>query len=180
MSSEAQEEQEWSEDDEILIVRKKRRGHKELIEGLNLTAMMDMMTIILVFLIKQYASAPDNIQVNEVMMPPKSAADATIVPTISIFISKTDIMVEQKSVLKVENWKIVGSDPTKATQPLFEALEMRRRITEKIAEKGGTPFDGSVMLVADENTPYELMASVVQVAGKAGFSSYRMIVRLKK
>jgi biopolymer transport protein ExbD len=63
---------------------------------------------------------------------------------------------------------------------LFEALEMRRRITEKIAEKGGTPFDGSVMLVADENTPYELMASVVQVAGKAGFNSYRMIVRLKK
>lgn len=179
MSTESSEGLEWSEDDEILMARKRRRGQRDLIEGLNLTAMMDMMTIILVFLIKQYASAPDNIMVNEAMMPPKSTAEPNIQPTVSIFISKTDVMVDQVSILKLENWKVVATDPTRATQPLLEALDRRRRITEELAKRGGSSFDGSVMVVADENTPFELMSMVVQQAGRAGFSSYRMIVRKK-
>lgn len=42
-------ELEWNEDDDYLLIRRRRGGPKALIEGLNLTAMMDMMTIILVF-----------------------------------------------------------------------------------------------------------------------------------
>jgi len=178
MSSEAVEEVESSQDDDALLLRRKRRHVGGAIEGLNLTAMMDMMTIILVFLIKQFASAPENIQVNDQMMPPKSKTQDSIQPTVSVFISKEDIMVDYKSVVKLTNGKVSG-DPIAAMVPLFQALDLKRKIGEKLAEKGGAPFDGTLMVVADEETTYDLLSAVLYQAGNAHFSSYRMITRMK-
>jgi len=180
MSTETvEEESDWSPDDEILLARRKRHKAGNLIEGLNLTAMMDMMTIILVFLIKQFASAPENIQVNDQMMPPKSTTTAAIQPTVTVFISKEDIMVDYKSVVKLQGGKVVGSDAGSALAPVLEVLTAKRRLAEELAKRGGSPFDGTLMVVADENTTYDLLSGVLLQAGRAGFSSYRMITRMK-
>lgn len=139
MSSETVEEVESAQDDDALLLRRKRRHHGEAIEGLNLTAMMDMMTIILVFLIKQFASAPENIQVNEVMMPPKSLTKEAIQPTVTVFISKEDIMVDYKPVIKLSKGKVTG-EPVTALAPLFEALNLKKQIAIKLSGKRWRAF----------------------------------------
>jgi biopolymer transport protein ExbD len=164
-------------DEEILFRRRRHRGAGELIVGLNLTAMMDIMTILLVYLIKVYADAPESITLNDDLRPPMSSAPANIVPSVSVLISKTAILVDQKPVLKVENGHIATSDPNQAYAPLAQALDKRVETIRAIQAAGGSPFDGNLMIIADEDTPYDLISNVLYQAGRAEFINYRLVVR---
>jgi biopolymer transport protein ExbD len=163
-------------DDELLLRRRKLR-QPDLITGLNLTAMMDVMTILLVFLLKQYASAPENITLNDDLRPPPSTAPDNIVPAVSVTVSKSAILVDNKLVSKVANGKIVTDDPKAAYGPLANALNQRVEKIQYIADRGGPAFDGKLMVIADEDTPYDLLSSTLYQAGIAKFTSYRLTVR---
>lgn len=178
MSGEILESVSESIDDELLL-RRKRRGNGALITGLNLTAMMDVMTIILVYLIKQYASAPENITLNDDLRPPLSNAPANIVPAVSVLISKSAIMVDNKPVMEIKGGRVVAVDPKNTYQPLAAALDARVDTIRAIAERGGSPFDGNLMVIADEDTPFDIVSSVLYQAGKADFTTYRLVVRHK-
>jgi len=178
--SEAFAEEVEQDQDEAFFFRRKRKKHGDVIEGLNLTAMMDMMTIILVFLIKQYASAAENIQLSAELQPPASTAPSTIEATTSVFITKTEILVEQKRAVELRNGQIVGADPTSAMIPLNEALQKRANTLISIEKKGGPPFDHSIMLVVDKDVPYELLSTVMMACQRAEFTDYRMIIRTKR
>lgn len=178
MTTEAAEALTNTIDDELLL-RRKRRGNGELISGLNLTAMMDVMTIILVYLIKQYASAPENITLNDDLRPPLSTAPQNIVPAVTVMISKSSILVDNSTVLTVEGGRVVAEDPNSLYQPLASALDARVDTIRAIAERGGSPFDGNLMVIADEDTPFDIISSVLYQAGKADFTTYRLVVRHK-
>jgi biopolymer transport protein ExbD len=164
-------------DEEILFRRRRHRGAGELIVGLNLTAMMDIMTILLVYLIKVYADAPESITLNDDLRPPTSTAPENMVPSVSILISKTAILVDQKLALKVKNGAAVAQDGKPQYQPLAQALTSRVETIQELARRGASPFDGNVMIIADEDTPYDLVSNVLYWAGKSGFTSYRLVVR---
>lgn len=178
MSSETLESVSASIDDELLL-RRKRRGNGDLITGLNLTAMMDVMTIILVYLIKQYASAPENITLNDDLRPPSSNAPANVVPAVSVLISKSAILVDNKPVMEIQGGRVVSADGKNTYQPLAAALDARVDTIRAIAARGGSPFDGNLMVIADEDTPFDIVSSVLYQAGKADFTTYRLVVRHK-
>jgi biopolymer transport protein ExbD len=164
-------------DDEMIFLRRKHRHGGELIAGLNLTAMMDVMTILLVYLIKVYAEAPENITLNDDLRPPSSTAPENIQPSVQVLISKSAILVDRKKILDVSEGRIVSEDPKAAYAPLSQALTARVDVINAIAERGGAAFDGNLMIVADEETPYDLVSNVLYQAGKAQFTSYRLVVR---
>lgn len=166
-----------NQDEEFLFFRRKHARGGDLISGLNLTAMMDVMTILLVYLIKVYAEAPENISLNDDLRPPSSTAPENIVPSVSVTISKSGVMVEKKKILDVQDGQVVAADPKNAYAPLSQALTARVDVIVAIANQGGSPFDGNLMIIADEDTPYELISNVLYHAGKAQFTSYRLVVR---
>ena len=164
-------------DDELLYTRRRHRNAEGFISGLNLTAMMDVLTILLVYLIKVYADAPENITLNDDLRPPKSSAPDNIVPAVTVLISKSSILVDQKLVLKVKDGRIDTTDPTTAYVPLAQALTARVDFIEALANRGGSEFNGDLMIIADQDTPYDLISNVLYQAGKARFTSYRLIVQ---
>lgn len=168
-------------DDDYLFMR--RRRHEEGgISGLNLTAMMDVMTILLVYLIKVYASSPENITLNDDLRPPASTAPDAVVPAIKVLVSQSAIVVDEKVVLRLEKGAVVveGDATAGKYQPLARALEKRvSEVREVAARTGGKEFDGILMVVADEDAPYGLIADVLIQAGKAQFTSYRLTVKHK-
>lgn len=160
-------------DDEMMLRRRKHAKLGSPIEGLNLTAMMDIMTIILVFLIKQYESAPQNITLDDGLSPPKSTALSEMVPGVSMILSKSMVMVDSKPVLSLE-----GDVTPKQWAEVGAALTQRREFIQAVADRGGAPFDGILMVVADETTPYEHLTNALYQAGaQAKFTSYRLIVK---
>jgi biopolymer transport protein ExbD len=164
-------------DDEMLFKRRRSHGAGELITGLNLTAMMDVLTILLVYLIKVYADAPENITLNDDLRPPTSSAPANIVPSVSVLISKTAILVDNKKILDIDKGQIAGTDPSYL--PLAQALDKRVELIRAIHKGGGAEFDGNLMIIADEDTPYDLVSNVLYQAGRAEFTNYRLVVRRK-
>ncbi len=172
-------EAEPNADDEMLFLRRKH-AHSGEITGLNLTAMMDIMTILLVYLIKVYASAPENITLNDDLRPPASTAPDTVVPAVRVMITQSAITVDDKLVLKIKDGQVQADDPSKMYAPLDTALRKRVDDIKAIAQRTKTgDFDGILMVVADEDTPYGVLAGVLGVAGRAQFTSYRLTVRKK-
>lgn len=166
------------DDDHIFITRK--RKHQEEVTGLNLTAMMDVMTILLVYLIKLYSDAPENITLNDDLRAPASTAPDAVSPAVRVMISKGSIIVDDKPVLQIKDGQIVTDDPANMYAPLNVALQKRVDDLRAIALRThGPDFDGILMVVADEDTPYGMLTGVLGVAGRAQFTSYRLTVKHK-
>jgi len=165
-------------DDELLFFKRKRKHAAEPGGGLNLTAMMDIFTILLVYLIKVYAEAPESITLNDDLRPPSSTAPENLVPSVSILISKSSVLVDSKLALRLKpGGEIDAEDPSSAYAPLSKALAGRVEAIKYIADNGGSPFDGNLMIIADQDTPYDLISNVLYHAGKAQFTTYRLVVQ---
>src|SRR3954466_2026934 len=87
------------------LARKKRKEREAAgeIKELNITAMMDMMTIILVFLLKSYSASSVAMTSSEDVKPPISSTRATPKDTVAVTITPKNILVGEKSVLALVN-----------------------------------------------------------------------------
>ncbi len=74
----------------------RRNAGEQEINFLNITAMMDMMTIILVFLIKSYATSSLTMTSSEELKPPISSTRLTPKDTIAITITRRNVLVGDK------------------------------------------------------------------------------------
>ncbi len=166
-------------DDEHILIKKRKAHGNEEVAGLNLTAMMDVLTILLVYLIKAYAESPESITLNDNLRPPESTAPDAIQPAVTVLISNSAINVDNKKVLTIEDNNVKSDDPKNAYAPLAEALNKRRETIEAIAIQGGPKFDGKVMVVAHEDTPYSVVSNVLNIAGRANYVHYRLVVKKK-
>src|SRR5688572_471935 len=77
------------------LARKKRKEREAAgeIKELNITAMMDMMTILLVFLLKSFASSSAAITASEDVRPPVSSTRATPKDTVAVTVTPKNILV---------------------------------------------------------------------------------------
>lgn len=158
--------------------RERRAMPGENITDLNLTPMMDMMTVLLVFLVKNFMTDPQAIQITDKLRPPESSATVDVGPATTITITAEEILVESKGVLKLAD--LAGSGSTDVAIPkLRDELLNQVAQREALFKHGGPPFDGKLLLVAHQSTPYSLITSVLYTAGEAKFSSYRLVVMKK-
>ncbi|MGF1509515.1 MAG: ExbD/TolR family protein [Myxococcota bacterium] len=159
----------------------KRRGRKdeEEITYLNITPMLDMMTILLVFLLKSFASSASNVNVANLTLP-HSTTKLNVEEAIQILITEDQILVDSQPVLalgpraKIPNGDLRGST---LVGPLYDALSAKAGYLKRIQEFGGAQFNGKVAIVADQQTTYETVEKVLYTAGQAEFGLFRLIVQ---
>jgi biopolymer transport protein ExbD len=158
--------------------KKKRKFHLpgDDVSGLNLTAMMDMMTILLVFLLKSYATEPDKFQVNDKMRPPTSTIEEHMDPAIQVVVTSEEILVDDDRIMSVADVNTTGTGQQLAITPVFEALSKKVDHLKKLESLGGPPFDGKLLIIAHEGTPYALISAVLYTAGQAQLSRFRLVV----
>jgi biopolymer transport protein ExbD len=168
--------------------RRLRRGVPtgEDVSYLNITAMMDMMTIILVFFLKSFSTSIENIPVGEDLMPPKSNSEVKPHQAVQVTLTKKAILVEAEPVAAVKNGAVDSSikrDGQSGYQinPLLTVLQKHAVRLKKIEKMTGgkMKFAGEIVLIADQGTPYRLISEVLYTAGQAEYSKYRLLV-LKK
>jgi biopolymer transport protein ExbD len=153
----------------------------EVIKDLNITPMMDMMTIILVFLLKSFASSTSNLTFDSNLAPPKSTTLLKPKLAVSVVVTKKVILVEGDAIAPINVGKV---DPTVKRDgengyyitPLVEILEKHARREKKVADLTGQKFEAQLMIVADQTTPYRLLTEVIYSCGQAGYANYRLLV----
>ena len=165
------------------IARKRR--HERAAEGeikeLNITAMMDMMTIILVFLIKSYASSSVNMTASEDLKPPISSTRLTPKDTIAITVTQKHVLVGDKPKVALENGQLKPGDLSgRLVVPLDQALKKEVEKLKMIEERGGTPFSHELTVIGDKRIQYDLLMSVLYTAGQNELENYRFVVIQKE
>jgi biopolymer transport protein ExbD len=170
-------------------IRKNARGSE--VNYLNITAMLDMMTIILVFLLKGMAGSSAAIPQSKDMTLPKSiimsepAQEGTM-----IVVSKTQILVgEDPTPIVVlpsrdslaqsgidAKYKRNGPNDLYIV-PLANSLQSARATDKQIRQaKGLDPSSSEAIVVADSTTPYRLLIEVLFTLGQSEYGKYHLMV----
>jgi biopolymer transport protein ExbD len=162
--------------------RRRRRQRRALpgqnIAHLNLTPMMDIMTMLLVFLVKSFATEPENINVSLTLRPPVSTTKTMMEAATKVTVTAEMILVDDKDILPVSSLKL--GEGQRATIPqLRDALLERADHLKALENLGGRPFDGRLLVVAHETTPYSVLTSVLVTAGESKFAEYKLVVMQK-
>ena len=165
------------------IIRKRlRRMPEHEHQELNIYAMMDMMTILLVFLIQQFATTSANITQSAELQIPTSTADRAAEPAIVVTISQNDILVDGTRALSLRNGLVDpslknGGANAFLINPLLDPMQAKRDLLKLIASRNPQrPFSGEVQIVADKRTPYRTLIEVVYTCGQAEFKNVRFVV----
>lgn len=169
-----------------------RRNAKEPeIDYLNITAMLDLMTIILVFLLKSVSASSAAIpQSNDLKLPVSVMQSEPADEGVVVMISKTQILVGEASepVVMLPSREQLASNGLDAKYkrdnfyiiPLANALESARRVDKAVrAAKGLDPSTSEAIIVADETTPYRLLLEVLFTLGQSEYGKYHLLVLSK-
>ena len=165
------------------LARKKRKEREIAgeIHELNITAMMDMMTIILVFLLKTYAASAIVLSQSEDVKPPISSTRAVPRDTVAVTITPKDILVGDRVVVQLENGQIPAAIlDGRLVKPLQAALRREVDKLKLIASRNPTaPFSHELSVIGDRRIPYDLLLTVLYTAGQAELENYRFVVLQK-
>src|SRR5690606_36009296 len=147
----------------------------------NIVAMLDMMTIILVFLLGSYSTSTIATASSGDIAPPLSSTRLAPKDTIAVTISRCSqesiasgrcrpgsgmIMVGAKNVVPFENDQVdpqykQGGDDGMLIEPLKAALDKEVEKAKYIAQYNpSAPFTGELSVIGDRNMPYRLLTEV--------------------
>jgi len=154
---------------------------KEKPADLNLTSMMDMFTIILVFLIFSFSSQDQNLKLDQDLTLPESTAAIEFKWAINVNLTPTELKVEGNTVAKVKSGKFTGikiDKDKKRVLPLFHLLKKFKEI-ESREKVNPTESETVISFQADKNMPFEMIDLVMKTSAQAGYPNFRFVV-LKK
>jgi biopolymer transport protein ExbD len=163
------------------------KKHKEAeIDFLNITAMLDMMTIILVFLLKSMSQSSASLpQSGDLTMPKSVLTTEASQEGVAVLISKSSIIVDDNIVAQVPSdathgveGKYKRSGPTDLyIVPLANALQSwRERDRQVRLATGKDPSTSEAIIIADANTPYRLLTEVLFTLGQSEFGKFHLMV----
>jgi biopolymer transport protein ExbD len=178
----SQEDVEWMRYRKALA-RKKRKDREAAgeIKELNITAMMDMMTIILVFLLKSYTASALTLTNSDELRPPVSTTRATPKDTVAVTVTPNSVMVGDRRVVALEHGQIPQQYLSgRLVLPLDTALKKEVDKLKLIAKYNpSAPFNHELSVIGDKKVPYDLLLTVLYTAGQNELENYRFIVLQK-
>jgi len=169
----------------------RRNAREPEVDFLNITAMLDLMTIILVFMLKSMASSSASIpQSKDLSLPASVMVAEAAQEGVVVTISKSQILVgddpnpivllpsrEQLAQSGVDaKYKRSGPNDLYIV-PLATALSHARDQDKRIrTAKGLDPSTSEAIIVADSTTPYRLFIEVLFTLGQSEYGKYHLMV----
>jgi biopolymer transport protein ExbD len=161
----------------------RKRKKKNVVDdngGPNINSLMDIMTILLVFLLKSYSADPVQLKAAPDLKPPFSTAQIKPDQSATVTITLNNLMVDDSPVLKIEQGKVDEAHRSGGgfmIDPLFEALQSAVENQKQIASfNSAAEFSGIITIISDRNVPFSLLSQVMYTAGQAEFNKFKFLV----
>lgn len=138
---------------------------------LNLNSMMDMLSIILVFLLANIsADSKDFVLAGDLTLP-GSTSKLGFIKAVQVKLTTKDLMVEDQFVAKVSGRKIVGTTVEGGKiSSLYNMLQRYRSFSKESAKD-------IVILQADRGFSFETLNMVLRTAAMAGYPNFRLAIQ---
>ena len=151
---------------------------------IQITSMVDMFVILLVFLLKSYSTSPVNITPREGLRIPESNATTDPVDVVKLIVATDGVFVEEKKVIDFDKGILakanLDANDASFIRPLFEALDERAKLAKSISKVNDSfEFDGTVLLQADRTLPYDVLQKIMYTSMMAGYSEIKLAVAQK-
>lgn len=152
---------------------------------IQITSMVDMFVIILVFLLKSYSTSPVNITPNADLRLPTSNSLQEPADVLKMIISKKGVFVEDKRVVEFDATGTLNAKDIDVSDPLFipllfKELDEKAKQTQDISKLNETvEFDGKVLMQADRDMPYSLLQKIMYTSMLAGYPNVKLAVAAK-
>jgi biopolymer transport protein ExbD len=167
----------------------RRNAHEPEINFLNITAMLDIMTIILVFLLKSLGESSTAIpQSDDLRLPTSVVRTDPHQEGVTVTISKTQILVGDQKILALPGRESqaqtgVGAQHKRGGPndlyivPLGNVMMNARRTDAALRKaKGLDASTSEAIIIADRGTPYRLFIEVLFTLGQSEFGKYHLMV----
>jgi len=157
----------------------KKHGAANEEMALNITAMADIFTILLVFLLKSYAADAVALSPTSGLVLPQAIADQPPLEALKIEISVTAVLVEGQAVTHLVNFEVDKKEfnANGSVSSLTTALERERKRQLLIAKDNPeVKVDARVVVIADQKTPYDTIKAVLASAAVQGFTDFKLAV----
>ncbi len=171
----------------------RRKAEDPDINFLNITAMLDIMTIILVFLLKSLGESSASVpQSDDLRLPTSIIRTQPPEEGVMVTVSKTLILVGDNKVLTLPGRESMAQTGVGARHkrkgpndlyivPLGNALREARETDKLIRQaKGLDPAGSEAIIIGDGTTPYRLLMEVLFTLGQSGFNKYHLMVMQAK
>lgn len=150
-------------------------GDKESV-SLNIMPMLDIFSILILFLLMNFSTDPINHDVGEGIELPESITTVSLDETPTISVSKTEIMVNDKKILSLMGGDVEKKDRSQgAILPLFHELEKlaenNKRFTSKDAKKVNY-----LTIEMDKTHTFKLLKRIMNTAQQADFIEFKLMV----
>jgi len=172
-------------------IRRNRREPE--IDFLNITAMLDLMTIILVFLLKSLGESTAAVpQSNDLKIPTSYITSQPSMEGVVVTVSKSQLLVGDEKILSLPSRQSLAQSGVGAQYkrsgpndlyivPLGNALQSARKTDKLVRQaKGLDPSASEAIIIADNTTPYRLFIEVLFTLGQNEFGKYHLMVMQTK
>lgn len=164
----------------------KKRGKKKRRPignaSLSLNSLLDIVTIILVYLLKSFASSPVSVPDPSVKLPDSSAQ---LVPEEAavVMVTTDKIVINDSAVAEVIDGTHVSPNDKRDGEkgyfitPLYDAMVASADNEKKIAQYNPAhAFKGISILICDKRIPFRLLSEVMYTAGQAEYGNFKFAV----
>jgi biopolymer transport protein ExbD len=153
---------------------RKARGSSEV--KLNITSMMDMFTIILVFLLKNFSTQGQIVTPATGLTLPASSVEKVAQEALNVKISKNSIAVENRMVIDEKEYSAIMEQQDFMIPELLAALTKYESEARKSAELFNKNYTGEITIHGDVAIPYKVLTRVMYTCGQAGFPVMNLLV----
>jgi biopolymer transport protein ExbD len=160
--------------------RQARKARQSGDVKLNITSMMDMFTIILVFLLKSFSTQGQLVTPATGLLLPTSTVERSTGEALSVKIASKTIAVEDRVVVEGASYDELRAQKEFMISSLFEVLKQFANEARRFAEMSGEPFSGEITIQGDVEIPYNVLTRVMYTCGQAGYPVMNLVVYRKE
>ncbi|MBN1155621.1 biopolymer transporter ExbD [candidate division KSB1 bacterium] len=155
-----------------LYTRSPRKRNVQV--SLKLTSMIDMFTILLVFLLKSFSAEGQIVTVSSDLQLPESTATRAPVPSSTIAITNDWLLVDGKQVASMAE---VNSARHLLIPNLANELRQLRTVSETVGNMSADMgFTGKISIQGDREIPYIILKKVMYTCGQIGYNDILLTV----
>jgi len=169
------------------------RHRKTSVPKIQITAMMDMFTILMIFLLVSFSTKPENTKLDHTLELPESASKQEYSDSLKLFLTTTALKVGDQTLAALDGDEIVGLDGDVEflkNSELYKALKAHREKADQEALEQQAAGEGEgdeksraekhVLFFCDKKLPFKTVNQVMKVASMAGYPNMQFAVLLKK
>lgn len=149
----------------------KQRNTQQL--DLNLTALVDVFTILIFFLLSN-STEVEVLPASKAVTLPESNAEKAPKATLVVLVSGTDIVVEGRRIAIVAD---VMKSPEDLIAPLQAELQLLS--TRQVVSQDKQGDARAITIMGDKDIPYQLLRKVMVTCARANFSDVSFALRQK-